>query len=149
MRKLALVVMIVFFPMLSQAQERRNPFDRHYDDSFFWHEVDDQLCQQSDDIDIGIETDELTRREVSKLHREQQHVSRQLKHYRRHDYLSHADKREITKHLNYMSDKIWRLRRNGHYAHTHERHRNYSNRNTFVLKNSKHRKSAVGFHLSF
>lgn len=147
MRKLFLVAMIVFFPMLSQAQERRNPFNQHHDDSAFWHEVDGQLCQQNDDIDRGIDVNELTQREVRKLNREQQHISRQLRHYRRHDYLSRTDKREIMQHLDYMSEKVWQLRHNNHYVRA-ERH-NHFNRNAFVLKNNKHRKSSVGFYLSF
>jgi hypothetical protein len=144
MRRLILVAIIVLFPVLSQAQERRHPFDSHYDDSIFWHNVDDQLCQQNDDIEMGVEINELTRREIKKLNREQRHVSKQLRYYRRHDYLSRTDKREIMQHLGYMSEKIWQLRHNDHYVRA-RRH----NHNAFNLKINKHRKDSVGFYLSF
>jgi len=111
-------------PFASHA-ERNSHFkhrkhEQQQNNSYFWKNVDRRQYKQEGRIERGIKKGQLTRRETKKLHREQKHVAKQIRHFQRHNHLSRRDKREVMEHLDYVSDKIRTLKHNQHYVHRNQ-----------------------------
>ncbi len=128
----------MFTPFASYAE--RNDHFKHRDHeqqrnniSYFWRDVAQRQENQNYRIERGIQKGQLTRREVKKLFREQRRAARQIRHYKRYNFLSHRDKREVMECLNYVSDKIRALKHNKYYAYRgeykHKKQRYSNNRN--------------------
>jgi len=139
MNKLTLLMVLMLIPFAGHADWKnhykyRNNEPRH-NNSYFWQDVENRQYKQERRIKKGIERGQLTRREVKKLHREQKHVAKQIRHLQRYNYLNRRDKREVMEHLDYVSDKIRTLNHNQHYVHREQyRHKTavrhgYSNNN--------------------
>ncbi|MFW5443287.1 MAG: hypothetical protein ACKE51_03130 [Methylococcaceae bacterium] len=127
MKMLTLAILLMSFPWVTQAKGghfSHDDYERGHN-STFWHDVQYRQHRQESRIARGIDKGQLTRKEVKKLHREQKHVAKQIKHLRRHHYLSRSDKRSVMEHLDHVSKKIKRLKHNDRYAHTKrvDRHR--------------------------
>lgn len=128
MKKLALVIVLMFLPWLTFAQgwdynkHGKNNGHEHYNYSF-WQDV--KRCRQDIHwrIDEGIQNGQLTNWEIRQIKREQRHIAKQIRHFRHHRYLSHADERSILKHLDHVSEKIRYLKNNNQYVHnSHHNH---------------------------
>jgi len=121
MKMLTIVMVLMFTPFVSHAEWnnhfKHNNHERKHNNSFFWQDVERRQYRQESRIDKGIEKGQLTRREVRKLHKEQKHVAKQIRHIRRDNRLSRGDRREVMEHLDYVSDKIRSLKHNQRYAH--------------------------------
>ncbi|MCK4841763.1 MAG: hypothetical protein KAT04_07745 [Methylococcales bacterium] len=127
MKKLTLVLVLMFIPLVSYAQrgehyDQHNYYQRGHNNSSFWHKVDRRQHKQESRIERGIDKGQLTRREVRKLHREQKHVAKQLRRYRHSHYLSRRDKRSVMEHLDYVSEKITDFKHNDRYARNYRHH---------------------------
>jgi len=121
MKKLTLIIVLMLIPFTSHAEwkghsKHRNHEHRH-NSSYFWQDVEHRQYKQESRIERGINKGQLTRREAKQLHREQKHVAKQIRHLKRHNYISHRDKREVKEHLDYVSQKIRALKHNQHYVH--------------------------------
>lgn len=112
-------------------------YEREHDNSVFWQIVEERQCSQQDRVELGLEQGQLTRREIKKLQREQRHIAKQVKHMKRHNYLTRRDKREVMEHLDYVSEKIRALSHNRHYSHRKQHH--YSNKGQYVYSNNNAR----------
>ena len=136
MKMLALAILLISFPWIGHAKgwDHFNQ-DRHYhnghDSSSFWQSIEQRRYRQHKRIDRGIEKGQLTRREIRELARERKHVSKQIKHFKRHRHMSYANKQSIMRHLGQYSDQIARLKHNDRYArrdrHIHWAYRQHIN----------------------
>jgi hypothetical protein len=126
MKKLALVIVLMFLPWLTYAQVwdygKHGKNNEHYNYSF-WQDV--ERCRQDIHwrIDEGIQNGQLTNWEMRQIKREQRYLAKQIRHFRHHGYLSHADERSILDHLEHVSEKIRYLKHNNQYVHnSHHNH---------------------------
>lgn len=133
MKMLTLSIILVTFPCLSHAT---GYYVRGYDDDSFWQAVEDQQCRQSDLIASGVKSGQLTRREIKKLRREQKHVARQIKQFRRHRHFGYEYQRELLQHLDYVSEQISHLKHNNDYNHRRYNHNPFTR-----YKNRKYERS--------
>lgn len=152
MKKLALVIVLMLLPWSTYAQDwgynKHGKTYGHAQHNYsFWQDV--ERCQDEFhwSIDRGIEKGQLTRREVKKLNREQRHLAKKIRHFKRHRYLSHADERIIMDHLDHVSDKIRHFKHNNHYAR--HSHRNYNNRHNQAFIQHNDYNLSAGIHFSF
>lgn len=123
MKKLILSILLITFPFISHATGYRANYS-------FWQAVEDQQCRQRDLIESGIESGQLTSREIMKLRGEQQHAVHQVEHYRRYSHMSYDYQRELMSYLDYVTDRINLLKYNNEF-NQHHQHRNY-NHNPFA-----------------
>jgi len=125
----------MLIPFVSHAEwsghsKHRNHEHKH-NNSYFWQDIEHRQYKQDSRIERGIEKGQLTRREAKKLHREQRHVAKQIKHLKRHNHISRSDKREVVEHLDYVSQKIRALKHNQHYAHRDSHNHKKQQRHTY------------------
>ncbi len=131
MKMLTLSIILMAFPFLSHA---RGYYDRGHDNQYdFWQTIEEQQCRQRDLIDSGMESGQLTSREISKLRGEQQHADQQVRHYRQFGHLSYAYQRELRNYLDHVGERISYLKHNSEY---NRRHHYNNNHNPFT--HSKH-----------
>ena len=142
MKMLALIIVLVFTPLVSHAEwgnhSRHNNYSSRNHNNYFWQDVQQRQHKQSSHINRGIDKGQLTRREIRNVKKEQKHVAKQIRHYKRHNHLSYHDKRIITNHLNHVSGQIRNLKHNDRYArnrHHHQSHANYNHRNSYRRNN--------------
>lgn len=139
MKMLTTLMVLMIIPFTSHAEWnnhfRHQSHHQERNSSYFWQDIDHRLNRQDARIERGIEQGQLTRREIRKLKREQRHVAKQVRHLKRHDYLSHDDKREVSEHLGYVSNKIRKLKHNEHYVH---RERNHYSHNSRAHRNDRY-----------
>lgn len=136
MKKLAMIIVLIGVAFGCQAKSRdhfRHGYYEHeqgYNNSTFWNEVSERCDRQSYRIAKGIDKGQLTRREAKKLRREQKHVAKQIRHFKRHQYISFKNKRNVMEHLDYLSEKIRSLKHNDRYEyHNHKSsHQEYGRR---------------------
>lgn len=135
MKMLVVATILLLSPFASNAEWKSHFKHRHnehrHNNSSFWQGVEDRQYQQMSRIERGVGRGQLTRRELKKLKREQKHIAKQVKHMKRHNYLSERDKGEVLEHLDYVSNKIRSLKHNEHYTrrNSHSAHRsNHSGR---------------------
>jgi hypothetical protein len=131
MKMLALAILLISFPWVAHASGRGySNQERHYHHGYdrrsFWQDVEQRKHRQHIRIDRGIEKGQLTRREIKTLAREQRHVAKQIKHFKHHRHMSHANKKSVMRHMNHYSDQIARLKHNDHYVRRgrHNHHEN-------------------------
>lgn len=142
MKTLALAILLMSFPWVGYASGRgHNHHDKHYhqrhDRSSFWQDVEARKHKQHMRVDRGMENGQLTRKEIRKLEREQKHVDRQIKHFRHHRYMSHANKKSVMRHLDHYSEQIAHLKHNDHYVRK-DRHNHQSyNHNKSYYRNDR------------
>ena len=141
MKMLALAIILLSFPLVGQSKNWNHSKHNHGysdDQSSFWENVERRQYRQHERIDRGVEEGRLTRREAKKLRREEKHVRKQIKHFkRRHRHVDYAGKRDITEHLDFLSNRIRVLKHNDHYSrrarHNHQKYthydRSYNDRN--------------------
>ncbi len=131
MKMLALTIILMSIPGLSHAKGwRHSNYGGHnhqsHDALSFWENIERRQHKQHRRIDRGIDNGQLTRREVRKLKREQKHAAREIRHFRRHQYLSSLNKRQIIEHLDFVSHKIYDLKHNDYVRrHRHHNHQSY------------------------
>ena len=146
MKILTLALILISFSGLSQArswnQNRYNDYSRHNNNDYFWQDIEKRRHNQYSHIDYGIEKGQLTRREIKRLKRERKHLAKEIKHYRRRNYLSHSDKRNILGRLKHYSDQIYNLKHNNYYSrrnrHNHQQYARHDN-----YRYSRHNKQYV------
>jgi len=141
MKMLTMVVVLMFTPFVSHAEwnnhYKHDNHERGRNNSSFWQNVEHRQFRQETRIERGIKKGQLTRREARKLHREQKHVAKQIRHLRRHKYLNKRDRREVVEHLDYVSEKIRALKHNRHYAKQHNHGRRKQNRHVYSNDNNR------------
>ena len=135
MKMLVLAILLMSFPWVGHASGRGySKHDRHYhqghDSSYFWQDIEERRYRQHRRIDKGIEKGQLSRGERRALAREQKHVARQIKHFKRHRHMSYANKKRVLRHMDHFSDQIARLKHNDRYARRDRHdHQSYSHHN--------------------
>lgn len=120
MNKVTLIMVLMLIPFAGHAEwnghsKHRNNEQRH-NNSYFWQDVERRQYKQQSRIDRGIDKGQLTRREIKKLRREQKHVAKQIRHMKRHNYLSRRAKSEVMERLDFVSEKIRALKHNEYYV---------------------------------
>ncbi len=132
MKMLTLALLLISFSGLSQA--RSEDHNRHndrsrYSNGYFWQNVERRQHNQYSRVNHGVERGQLTRREIKQLKRERKHLTKSIRRNRRHNNLSHSNKRNILRRLDHYSDQIYNLKQNNYYARSHRqqyaRHGNY------------------------
>ena len=104
----------------------------HYrDDSRFM----DRIERQHERIEVGVESGELTRKEVRELKKQKQNIHNMTRKFREDDTISMKERRILKKKLDKRSALIWELKHNDRYRHP-ERH---AFRNTCKDKRHSHR----------
>jgi hypothetical protein len=91
------------------------------------------------------------------LRREEKHVAKQIRHYkRRHRHISYSGRREIMDHLDFLSNRIRELKHNDRYSrrakHNHQKYTHYNNRhdNRYSRQASwRNNEYSTGFYLRF
>jgi len=141
MKMLTIAIILMLVPFASHA-ERNSHFkhrkhEQQQNNSYFWKNVDRRQYKQEGRIERGINKGQLTRREAKKLHKEQKHVAKQIRHFQRHNHLSRRDKREVMEHLDYVSDKIRILKHNQHYVHRNQYKHKKSTRHVHSNNNDR------------
>ena len=133
MKMLALAILLISFPWVGHAKGWGNSHhDSHNHQGYgFWQNVEKRSYRQHRRIDKGIEKGQLTRREAKALAREQKHIAKQIKHYKRHRYMSYANKKSVIRHMDHYSDQIAHLKHNNRYVrrdrHNHHEYRHHNN----------------------
>ncbi len=142
MKMFTLIVILMLTPFASYAErnehfKHRSHEQQQNDNLYFWQKVDQRQYNQDYRIERGIQTGQLTRREARKLFREQKRAARQIRYYKRYNFLNYRDKREVMECLDYVSDKIRDLKHNQYYAYRdeykHKKHykQRYSNNRNY------------------
>lgn len=133
----------------SQAKKDHYSRDGHdyqkVNKSYFWQDIKQRLHNQSNRIDKGVKKGQLTHREVKKLRREQKHIAKQIKHFKKHNYLSSRDRHELINHLDYMQDKISDLRHNEHYVHKYTKYYDHKHGDSYKARNSVGKKRYISW----
>ncbi len=128
-------------PLIGQAKNwKHDNFDKHHNHSSFWENVERRQYRQHERIDQGIQSGQLTRREVKKLKRKKRYVAKQIRNIKRHRYLSYEDKSCVNEYLDNYSAKIRHYKHNDHYArrNKYNRHKdNYQSHNHQYDRNYK------------
>ena len=148
-----LIMILILFPLVGQTQYREHsPFSSHNREggqSLFWEDVSARQYQQEQWIERGIDSGQLTRSEVRKLHREQRKIDRLLNRYQHRHYLGKSKRRQVVSCLSDFNYLIRELKHNSHYVnnmrnskHSKYSHRDYSDRHS-------HGHGTFGFHFGF
>ena len=120
MKKRVFIIMLLVFPLVGQARWNnhfKHDNHNHYDIGAFWHDVQLRCDDQARQINRGVEKGALTRREQRKLKREQRHIAKQIKHFKRHNHLTRYDRSVIMEHLDYVGEQIAKLKHNNQYVY--------------------------------
>lgn len=165
MKILALVIVLVFTPLVSHAEwgnhSRHNNYSSRNHNDYFWQDIQQRQHRQASRIDKGINRGQLTRREIRKLKKEQKHITKQIRHYKRHNQLSYRDKRKVNEHLDYVSGQIRNLKHNDRYARNRHQHNsgqhrtrtNHNDRRSYNRSNNylswANTGSSAGFYFRF
>jgi len=99
-------------------------YERDYDDYSFWQAIEEQQCRQRDHISMGVESGQLTNREIRILRDEQHHVTQQISHYRQLGHLDFEYQRELMNYLDHASKRISYLKHNNEYFRELHNHPN-------------------------
>lgn len=113
MKMLSFIAVLMSLSVVAHADGWNRDRDRYS----FWKEVEDRQYVQQERIGVATDNGQLTRREVKKLNREVQNVSKLIRKYKRLRYLEASEKREVMDCLNIVSEKIRTFTFNRHTAY--------------------------------
>lgn len=148
MKRVIWVSVLLVIPLMSQAGWKSHRKDNHFHGheqhySKFWDDIARRQHRQSARIERSVKKGLLSHRELKKLHREQKHIAKQIRHLKRHNYISQVDKSNMVEHLDYLSMRISKLNRNDQYAYSkrvseynHTDYVDYRRRDTRVITRS-------------
>lgn len=97
----------------------------------------DRMERQHERIEVGVESGELTRKEVRKLKKQKRKIRSMAKRFREDDVISKKERRLLKKQLDKRSALIWELKHNDRYRHADR----YVYRDTYMDEYRQHRHS--------
>jgi len=135
MKMLILICVLFATPLVSYAEwgnhSRHNTYNSHrQNNSHFWQGIQERQRKQASRIERGIDKGQLTRREIKKLKREQRHLAKEIRHYKRHNRLSYQDRHVLIERMDHVSDRIRGLKHNDRYVQNRRHKQGYSNYRT-------------------
>lgn len=134
MKTMIILITLFAFPWVASAKNYNHSYYGNKNHGF-WKQIDQRQYKMQRRIDRGIDSGQLTRREVKKLRHSKARLKQQINQFRDKRFLSYSEKRCVIDYLDDYSEKIHHLKNNDRYA----RHRNQYEDDYYPRSDYNHR----------